>query len=138
MSSKKLERSDKNRILAGVLGGLGEYLNFDANIFRIVAVILFLLSPIVMVILYLIAVFLIPKRGEPRPLASSFNASHHTSLIAGFIIFLIGAILLGPSTTATAITFIHPYGFLVIFQTVAATILMLIGLLLMVPHLKKL
>lgn len=32
---KKLYRSKKNKMLAGVLGGLGEYINLDPTILRI-------------------------------------------------------------------------------------------------------
>ncbi|MEM0329180.1 MAG: PspC domain-containing protein, partial [Nitrososphaerota archaeon] len=51
MSSKRLERSAKNKVLAGVIGGLGEYLGIDATLLRIVAVILLILSPVLMVML---------------------------------------------------------------------------------------
>jgi len=40
--AKKLYRSRKNKIIAGVCGGLSEYFNVDPVIIRIVAVILFL------------------------------------------------------------------------------------------------
>ena len=39
MSSRKLERSARNRVLAGVIGGIGEYLGIDVNLLRIVAAI---------------------------------------------------------------------------------------------------
>ena len=37
---KRLYRSDTNKILAGVCGGLGEYFDIDPTIIRIIAVIL--------------------------------------------------------------------------------------------------
>ncbi|MDR2620445.1 MAG: PspC domain-containing protein [Propionibacteriaceae bacterium] len=36
MALKKLRRSHKNKIIAGVCGGLAEFLNVDANIVRLV------------------------------------------------------------------------------------------------------
>ncbi|MDR0436619.1 MAG: PspC domain-containing protein [Propionibacteriaceae bacterium] len=36
MALKKLRRSHKNRFIAGVCGGIGEFLNVDANIVRLV------------------------------------------------------------------------------------------------------
>ena len=37
---KKLYRSRTNSIIAGICGGLGEYLNVDPTILRVVAVLL--------------------------------------------------------------------------------------------------
>ncbi len=37
---KKLYRSRRNRMLAGVFGGLGEYVNLDPTVLRIVWVVL--------------------------------------------------------------------------------------------------
>lgn len=41
MRSKRLRKSDDNEIIFGVMGGLGEYLNIDPVILRIIAVIAF-------------------------------------------------------------------------------------------------
>ena len=40
METKRLYRSRSNRIIAGVCGGIGEYLNIDPIIIRILAVII--------------------------------------------------------------------------------------------------
>jgi len=40
METKRLYRSRRNRVLAGVCGGLGEYLNIDPIIIRILAVVI--------------------------------------------------------------------------------------------------
>jgi len=134
---RRLLRSEKDRIIAGVIGGLGEYLNIDPNILRLLAVVLFIVSPVAMAILYLAAVFLIPKAGSDKPLISSLNLSKHSTLIIGFILFLIGALLLGPSTIATAYTILHPLRFVMIFQLVVSLILLIAGLILMAIHLRK-
>ncbi|MEP7103590.1 MAG: PspC domain-containing protein [Candidatus Dojkabacteria bacterium] len=36
MESKRLFRSEKNRVIAGVCGGLADYLSIDVNIVRVV------------------------------------------------------------------------------------------------------
>ncbi len=41
---KKLYRSTKNSMIAGVCGGLGEYFNIDPTIVRLLAVLLILLK----------------------------------------------------------------------------------------------
>lgn len=57
---KKLTRSKKNRIIAGICGGLGEYFNIDPNLFRIGFVILGL-SGAFGVVLYIVMLFIIPE-----------------------------------------------------------------------------
>ncbi|MEM4642945.1 MAG: PspC domain-containing protein, partial [Candidatus Caldarchaeum sp.] len=63
MSSRVFERSDSKKVLAGVFGGLGEYLNVDPNLLRLVGVILLIVSPALMIVLYTFAALLIPRRG---------------------------------------------------------------------------
>ncbi|MFT8318955.1 MAG: PspC domain-containing protein [Sporolactobacillus sp.] len=41
---KRLYRSSSNRILGGVLGGIGDYLNVDPTVIRIIFIILTLFS----------------------------------------------------------------------------------------------
>ena len=40
MEPRKLYRSQRNRVIAGVCGGLGEYLNIDPVIIRILAIVI--------------------------------------------------------------------------------------------------
>jgi phage shock protein C len=61
--TKKLYRSQKNRMIAGVCGGLGEYLNVDAIIIRIVFV-LMALGHGFGVLLYIILAIAIPNDPE--------------------------------------------------------------------------
>jgi len=134
---RRLLRSEKDKVIAGVIGGLGEYLNIDPNILRLLAVALFIVLPVVMAILYIVAVFLIPKAGSDKPLISSLNLSKHSTLIIGFILFLIGALLLGPSIIATTYIILHPLRFVTIFQFLVSLILLIAGLILMAIHLRK-
>ena len=57
---KRLYRSRKNRVLAGICGGIGEYYNVDPVLIRIIAVFLtlFLGFPL---LVYLVAIFVIPE-----------------------------------------------------------------------------
>lgn len=57
---KRLYRSQKNRVLAGICGGLGEYYNVDPVLVRIIAIFLtlFLCFPF---LVYLVAIFVIPQ-----------------------------------------------------------------------------
>ncbi|EUJ40432.1 hypothetical protein PWEIH_04201 [Listeria weihenstephanensis FSL R9-0317] len=60
---KKLRRSRSDRKIGGVFGGLSEYLGIDANILRIIYVVLIIISwkTMIGVIAYIIALFLIPS-----------------------------------------------------------------------------
>ena len=58
-TTKKLYRSGKSKILGGVCGGMGEYLNVDPTIIRLLWV-LFGLSGIG-VLFYLLAWLIIPR-----------------------------------------------------------------------------
>ncbi len=67
---RKLTRSTTNRMIGGVCGGLAEYLNMDATLVRILTVLISLFTG-VPVILYIIALFVIPEAGA-APSAPSY------------------------------------------------------------------
>ncbi len=57
---KELRRSYNNRTLCGVCGGIGEYLNIDPTVVRLLWV-LFSLAGGAGILAYIIAVFIIPE-----------------------------------------------------------------------------
>ena len=65
---KKLVRSTSDRMIGGVCGGLAQYLNMDATLVRILTVLISLFTG-VPVILYIIALFVIPEDTASRPTA---------------------------------------------------------------------
>lgn len=61
-SGKKLYRSNQNRIIMGVCGGLGEYFNVDPTVVRLIVAIVTLIAGILPgVIGYVVASFIIPQ-----------------------------------------------------------------------------
>jgi phage shock protein C len=59
---KRLYRSNNNKILSGLLGGLGEYFNLDPVFIRFIFVIMLIFSRVLpMVVIYLIGLALIPR-----------------------------------------------------------------------------
>jgi phage shock protein C len=58
MEPKKLYRSKTNRMICGVCGGLGEYLNIDPTIIRLLTVLLAFTGG--GLVAYIIAAILIP------------------------------------------------------------------------------
>lgn len=65
---KRLVRSTSNRLIGGVCGGVAEYLNMDANLVRILTVLISLFTG-VPVILYIIALFVMPEDTTTQPSA---------------------------------------------------------------------
>lgn len=61
---KRLTRSNSDRMVAGVLGGLAEYFNIDTTIVRLTFVILTIMSVFVLLLIYFAAVFIIPNERE--------------------------------------------------------------------------
>lgn len=63
---KKLYKSNKNRVFSGVCGGLGEYLETDPVVIRLIWVLasIFLGAGILGLIAYFIAALIIPENPE--------------------------------------------------------------------------
>lgn len=61
-TTKRLYRSNDNRMIAGICGGLGSYLNIDPTIIRLIAVIGFFLTASVFFWVYLILWIVIPEQ----------------------------------------------------------------------------
>jgi len=59
---KKLHRSRSNKVLLGVLGGIGETYELDPRLLRIITILLCLLTAIVpFVIVYIVAWIIVPE-----------------------------------------------------------------------------
>ncbi|HEY3218591.1 MAG TPA: PspC domain-containing protein [Candidatus Limnocylindria bacterium] len=69
--STRLERSTTNKVIAGVCGGLAEYLQVDPTLVRVVFVIAGLLTAGVAFLGYLVLVVLMPLPGRPTPFVTS-------------------------------------------------------------------
>jgi len=60
---KRLYRSKDNRVIAGILGGIGEYLNIDPVLIRLVFVALTVFTGFVPgIIFYIVALLIVPER----------------------------------------------------------------------------
>lgn len=70
---KKLYRSESDRKIAGICGGLGEYFDVDPVIFRAVFVVL-LIGAGSGLLLYLILWFIIPTESEVKSTTHESNA----------------------------------------------------------------
>ena len=61
MNGKKLYRSDENKMIAGVCGGIAEYFNIDSTLVRLAWVVFCLLGGSVL-LAYIIAALIMPDR----------------------------------------------------------------------------
>jgi phage shock protein PspC (stress-responsive transcriptional regulator) len=67
---RRLERSKSNRILGGVCAGVANYLNMDPTLVRVLTVVISLFTG-VPVILYIIALFVVPEEGS-QPMSPTY------------------------------------------------------------------
>ena len=63
-AGKRLYRSESDRKLAGIGGGIGEYFNYDPTLMRIAWVVAAFLSCGLAVLAYLVLIFVIPNESE--------------------------------------------------------------------------
>jgi len=105
---KRLYRSRKNRMIAGVCGGIAEYFNIDPVIVRLIVVALFFVGGSAL-LAYIIAMIVIPyqpyemasgdnKKATPAAATAPAQASQVFSdavpLFLGIVLIIIGAVFL--------------------------------------------
>src|SRR5699024_5972138 len=61
---KRLYRSESDRMVAGVLGGLATYFNIDSTIVRLLFIVGLFMSVFALTLFYLSAVIIIPNEGD--------------------------------------------------------------------------
>ena len=154
---KRLYRSEREKILCGVCGGLAEYFNVDPTIVRLAVALLFILNPAATLILYLIACIIMPKESEikvkegsettptpttpPRPVElSSRDIEAVLLLIVGVVLVLVGLSLLSSTMFTVDIlgAFIASLGFIAFIVRVAiGALLLALGIIIVVKTLKR-
>jgi len=126
-ATKRLYRSRREKMIAGVCGGIAEYLNIDPSIVRLIWVLLTLLGGSG-ILLYVVAWFIIPlnpyhiisENAPPPP-----QQSNSSSVMGIVMIFLGSAFFLKNLLEFTWWTFWHFWGISAI-----AAIMIIIGVLL--------
>ncbi len=128
--SKRLFRSKSDKILCGVCGGIGEYLGVDPNIIRLITVALFVINPLLIFILYIVACFILPEGYRSKELSEESLKSldlrrilnevakskylRSVLLILSFVLVIIGLIAIVVSLLKPVITLTlwsQPLGF---------------------------
>jgi phage shock protein C len=67
VAMKRLLRSRRDRIFAGVCGGIGEYFEIDSNLVRLVWILISLAGVVPGVLLYLLAWVVLPEDEGAEP-----------------------------------------------------------------------
>ncbi len=58
----KLYKSDKDKVLSGVIGGIGEYVDIDPTVLRLVFILIAIMTGIFpSIVAYIIAALVVPK-----------------------------------------------------------------------------
>lgn len=72
---KRLTRSTTDRWIAGICGGIGEYLEIDPNVIRVIWVIVTVLSGFFPgIIIYILLWIILPEEGQARPVGTYSEA----------------------------------------------------------------
>ena len=77
---KTFRRSQADKILFGVCGGIGQYLNVDPLIVRIIFAVAFFVGLGSPLLIYLILALVMPKDRPVPPLPNDFSAGEETVL----------------------------------------------------------
>jgi phage shock protein C len=65
---KRLYKSENNKVVAGVLGGLGEYFDIDPTMVRLAYLFVAILTAVIPAFLaYIVAMLIVPSRPRQQP-----------------------------------------------------------------------
>ena len=95
--NKRIYRSEENKVVAGVCGGLGDYFDVDPTMVRLVAVVLFLATHGFAVLAYIVGWIIVPKRPFDLEVTEPPVERPHSSWSRywpGLVLIGIGAFLL--------------------------------------------
>lgn len=68
METKKLYRSNTDKVFAGICGGLGEYFQMDSTLIRLIWLVIVVATGIFPgLIVYVLAIFIVPRKPTISP-----------------------------------------------------------------------
>ncbi len=66
-NKRRLYRSNKDKVISGIFGGLGEYFDIDSNLLRLIGLLIFAFTAFVpFLIVYFVSMFIIPSDRERK------------------------------------------------------------------------
>ena len=128
---RKLYRSQANRIIGGVCGGMAEYFNIDPNLMRLLFIVLSFLGGSG-VLIYIASLFIIPNNPDQEIPETRENLIKDKPLFWGSLLIVIGLFLL-----FRQLGLFYSFQFWHIpWQTVWAVLLIIIGAVLLINKTK--
>jgi len=94
---KRLYRSTRQRMIAGVCGGIAEYFKIDPTLVRITWAVLTIFGAPGMVLVYVLAAIIVPKNPSPPETGNTGQAEKsefRPTQVAGIVILIVGLILM--------------------------------------------
>lgn len=84
MATKKLVRSATDRMIAGVCGGLGEFFDVDATLFRLIFVVLVIFGG-AGVLIYIVLWIIVPESGEQKQKSAEERFEKFGKEVEGYV-----------------------------------------------------
>ena len=132
LKNKKLYRSQTNRMIAGVCGGIAEYFSIDPNIVRLACVAISLLGGFG-ILVYIASIFIVPNNPDQTPEENAERLIKDKYMFWGSLLIIVGLFLILRQTGLFyAFNFWH-----IPWQSVWAILLIGIGILLLVNRQKN-
>ena len=129
--NKKLYRSQTNRMLGGVCGGIAEYFSIDPNLVRLIWVAISLLGGFG-VLVYIASLFIVPNNPDQTPVENAERLIKDKYMFWGSLLIIVGIFLILRQTGLFyAFNFWH-----IPWQSVWAILLIGIGILLLLNRQK--
>lgn len=92
---RKLYRSNENKFISGVCGGLGEYFEIDPTLVRLIIVLLTFASGGTLIFPYILAWIIVPVRPEGAPERTEpVRYPSWSRYLPGLVLVVIGALML--------------------------------------------
>jgi phage shock protein C len=91
--NKKLYRSQNNKMISGVCGGLADYFEIDPTLIRLIVVAIALFGGVGL-LAYIAAIFIIPNNPDEQPIEKSENLIKDKSLFWGSLLIIFGLFFL--------------------------------------------
>jgi phage shock protein C len=132
LKHKKLYRSQTNRMVAGVCGGLADYFSIDPNIVRLAWVAISLLGGFG-VLVYIASIFIVPNNPDQTPEENAERLIKDKYMFWGSLLIIVGLFLI---LRQTGLFYVFNFWHIP-WQSVWAILLIGIGILLLVNRQKS-
>jgi phage shock protein C len=127
---RRLYRSSRHKIVAGVLAGVGEYLGVDPNIIRLIFAVVLVLNPYVALASYVAAAILLPSEEERQ--TARMSVERAVLAVAALIMIFVGLNFVSTFTPVQQIV-----AFLGLVTPIIGLILLVAGIALLLSVLRE-